>query len=255
MQLYVGGLSNDTSENELNELFSKIGAVKSATIIKDINSGKSRGFAVVKMTSDAKAEEAIKQLNGATLGSRQIVVTRVPEMLPGEMEFREWLRDNAFEVLRKVGVKKGETVLDYGCGPGIFTIPCAKIVGGEGKTYALEVRPHVLERVKEKARNEGLGNIETVLSDSSKVTTGLPDESVDAILVYDVMHAIDDRQGLLKELHRVLRRDGFLSIFPMHMGTDKMLKIMNKCDLFYLRDRYGPPGHKTASEILNFDKC
>ena len=228
MQLYVGGLAEGTTEKELNELFSKFGPVESVTIVKDIKSGRSRGFGLVKMSSRIKGEEAIKQLNETTLGSRQIVVTRMPETLPGEMEFREWLRENTFEVLREAGVKKGQTVLDYGCGPGIFTIPCARIVGGEGKVYALEVRSHVLERVKEKAKNEGLSNIETIMLDSSRFATDLLDESADVILVYDVMHKINNKQGLLKELHRVLRRDGFLSIFPMHIGTDKMLEIINE---------------------------
>ena len=143
----------------------------------------------------------------------------------------------------------------YGCGSGVFTIPSAWIVGEEGRVHALDARPNALERVREKAKNEGLGNIVTVLSESSKLATSLPDESIDVILVYDVMHAIDDRQGLLDELHRLLKRDGFLSIFPMHLGTDKMLAIMNECRLFRLRNRYGPPEYKTASEILNFEKC
>lgn len=255
MHLYVGGLAPDTTEGELNQLFSKIGPVESVTIIKDIDSGRPRGVGIVKMARAADAEEAVKQLNGTTLGNRQIVVTIVPEILPGEMEFREWLREHAFEVLGLVGVSQGQTVLDYGCGSGVFTIPSARIVGEEGKIYALEARPNALERVNEKAKNERLGNIETILSESSKFATGLPDKSVDVILVYDVMHAIDDRQGLLEELHRVLKLDGFLSIFPMHMGTDKMLEIMNDCHLFCLRDRYGPPEYKTASEILNFEKC
>jgi len=255
MQLFIGGLSEDTTEDEVNELFSKISQVESVAIIKDINSGKSKGFGIVKVLSSEKGEEAITKLNGTMLRNRQIVVTRMPETLPGEMEFREWLRENASQVLTKVGVREGQTVLDYGCGSGTFTIPSARIVGKEGRVYALEVRPSVLERVKERARNEGLPNIETVLSDSSKPNTGLQDESVDAILVYDVIHEIDDRLALLQELHRVLRRDGFLSIFPMHMGTDSMLDIISKCGLFCFRERYGPPGYKAASEILNFDKC
>ncbi len=255
MQLHVRGLADDTTEDELNELCSRIGTVQSVEVIKDIYSGKSKGFGIVRMPSSTEGEEAIRQLNGTMLGSRQIVVTKMTETLPGEMDFREWLRDNRFEVLGKVGISQGQTVLDYGCGSGTFTIPSAKIVGEEGKVYAFEVRPSALERVKEEAKNEGLGNIETILSDTSMLTTGLQDESVDAILVYDVMHDIDDRQGLLEELHRILRRDGFLSIFPMHMGTDKMLKTMNEGSLFCLRDRYCPPEYKVASEVLNFDKC
>ena len=189
----------------------------------------------MKMSSSAKVEETIKKLS--------------------EPEFKTWLTENAFDVVEKVGVRKGQTVLDYGCGSGTFAIPSAKIVGEEGKVYAFEICLDALEHVKEKAKDEGLGNIETILSDSSKLTTGLQDGGVDAVLVYDVMHVIDDRQRLLKELHRVLRRDGFLSIFPMHVGTDKMLEITNECGLFCLRDRYGPPEYKTASEVLNFNKC
>ncbi len=254
MQLHVGGLSHDTTEDTLSELFSKIGSVESVTIIKDIRSGKSRGFGVVKMSSSNEVEEAIKQLNGTMLESKKIVVSKMPETLPGEMEFREWLSENAFEVLQTVGIRAGQTVLDYGCGPGTFAIPSARIAGDGGRIYALDVRARALERVKEKAKNEGLSNIETVLLDSSRLTIGLPGESADVILVYDVMHAVDDRRGLLEELHRVLRRDGFLSIFPMHMGTDKMLEIMKDCPLFRFRDHYAPPRHTTASEILNFNK-
>jgi hypothetical protein len=59
---------------------------------------------------------------------RNIVVRRMPETLPGEMEFREWPIEHS-EVLIHVGVREAQTVLDYGYGSGIFTIPSARIVG------------------------------------------------------------------------------------------------------------------------------
>jgi len=254
MQLYVGGLSDDTTEVDVEEVFSTICVPQLVTIIRDIESGKSRGFAIVKIPSEEKGEEAIRHLNGTMLRGRNIVVRRTPETLPGEMEFREWLVEHASEVLIHVGVSHAQTVLDYGCGSGTFTIPSARIVGKRGRVYAFEVRPGPLERVKEKARSEGLTNIETILSDRSKLNTGLQDESVDVILVYDVMHTIDDRLGLLRELHRVLKGDGFLSVFPMHMGTENFIDAMRGYGLFRLRNRYGPPGFKAASEILNFNK-
>jgi len=255
MQLYVGGLSKDTTEVDIKELFSKVCPLRTVTVIRDIESGKSMGFAVVKILSEGNGEDAIRQLNGSTLRSAKITVRKMPETLPGEMEFREWLVEHASDVLRSVGVKEGQTVLDYGCGSGTFTIPSARIVGKEGRVYALEVRPKMLEYVKEKTESEGLTNVVTVLLNRSKLNTGLSDDIVDVVLVYDVMHEIDDRVGLLQELHRVVRQGGFLSIFPMHMGTDKMLDIMKKCNLFCFRNRYGPPGYEAASEILNFSKC
>jgi len=255
MQLYVGGLSNDTKEKNIVELFSSICPVQLVTIIRDIESGKSRGFAIVKILSEEDGEEAIRQLNGVVLRGTNLVVRKMPETLPGEMEFREWLTDHATEVLTKVGVRKAQIIVDYGCGSGTFTIPSARIVGKQGKVYAFEARSDLLERIKERADKEELTNIETVLSDRSKPNTNLQDESVDVILVYDVMHEIGNRRALLEELSRVLKGDGILSVFPMHMGTGSMLDVMKECGLFCLRDRYSPPGYKAASEILNFDKC
>ena len=255
MQLYVGGLSDETTEADVEGVFPGVCLPQSVAIIRDIDSGKSRGFAIVKVLSEKEGEEAIRQLNGTMLRGRNIVVRRMPETLPGEMEFRDWLIEHASEVLRHVGVSQAQTVLDYGCGSGTFTIPSAKIVGRRGRVYAFEARSGLLERVREEARKTALGNIIAVLSDSSKPSIDLPDESVDIILVYDVMHEIKDRLGLLQELHRVLKGDGVLSVFPMHIGTENFIDIITEYGLFCLRDHYGPPGFKTASEVLNFRKC
>jgi len=255
MQLYVGGLSNDTTEVDIEQAFSGVCPPQSVTIIRDIESGKSRGFAIVKILSEEKGEEAISRLSGTILRGRNIVVRRMPETLPGEMEFREWLAEHASEVLMHVGVSQAQTVLDYGCGSGTFTIPSARIVGKRGRVYAFEARSSLLERVREKAREAALSNIVAVLSDSSNPNMDLPDESVDTVLVYDVMHEIGNRRGLLQELHRVLKIDGILSVFPMHMGTENFLDVIREYGLFCLRNRYGPPGFKAASEIINFNKC
>jgi SAM-dependent methyltransferase len=255
MQLYVGGLADDTAEADVKEVFSGICPPRLVTIIRDIESGKSRGFAIVKITGEEKGEEAIRRLNGTVLRGKNIVVRRMPETLPGEMEFREWLVEHACQVLIHIGVSQAQTVLDYGCGPGIFTIPSARIVGQRGRVYAFEARASLLERVREKAKEEALSNIVAVLSESSRPTIDLPDDSVDIVLVYDVMHEIKDRPGLLRELHRVLKRDGILSVFPMHMGTENFINIIREYGLFSLRNQYGPPGFKAASEILNFNKC
>jgi SAM-dependent methyltransferase len=256
MLLKVEGISDHTGEDGLKELFSKVGDVESITIIRDIYTGRSRGFGFVEMPSQAEGESAIRSLNAFVLDGLQISV-KAPKhqrLLKGEMEFKEWLTDNASKALRRVGLKEGMIIMDYGCGPGRFTIPSAKIVGRNGKVYAADANASALERVKKEAKIEGLENIETVLRGRSDLTTGLQDENVDAILVYDVMHEIGHRERLLKELHRVLKQNGFLSIFPMHMGTERMLAFMDQCHSFAFRDRYGPFGYKTESEILNFKK-
>jgi len=254
MQLYIGGLSDSTTEGELVAFFSEIGIVESAKVIRDIGSGKSRGFAIVRMPNNAEGEEAIKRLNGLKLRDRQITVSRMHETLPGEMEFREWLRDNVHEVLQRIGISSAQTVLDFGCGPGVFSIASASIVGHQGKVYALDARPGALERIREAAIRKGLDNIESMLLDKSTVSIGLENESVDVILLYDVLQEIEDKPGLVKELHRILRRGGLLSVFPMHLGTDKALNMINALGLFRYKERYGPPEFQSASEVINFTK-
>lgn len=122
----------------------------------------------------AKGEEAIRRLNGIMLGSLQISIkaTKYQQLLQGGMEFREWLAENASEVLRRVGLREEMIILNYGCGTGRFTILSAKIVGRKGKVYAADVRSSALERVKKEAENEGLETMETVLCGSSDVITG-----------------------------------------------------------------------------------
>jgi SAM-dependent methyltransferase len=252
MQLYIGGLPQNTTENDIETLLSKICPVQSITLARDIESGKPKGFALVKLAAEEDGEKAVNQLGGQVLKGVKIIARIMPDTLPGEMEFREWLSEHASDVLRNIGVKEGQTIMDYGCGPGLFVLPGGRMVGKTGKVYALDVRSKMLAHVKQKADVEGLTNVVTILQESSYPGINLKDEALDVVLVYDVMHEIKDRVGLLKELHRVVKPDGLLSIFPMHMGTEKMLDIMNSCDLFSFRDRFSPPGYKGASEILNF---
>ena len=73
-KLYVGGLSYSTSESRLEELFSAHGTVESARVITDRDSGRSRGFGFVEMSSQAEAEEAARQINGTEVDGRTLAV-------------------------------------------------------------------------------------------------------------------------------------------------------------------------------------
>jgi len=73
-KLYVGNLPFNTTENELQELFSQAGAVQEVMLMQDKFTGKSRGFAFVTMGSDADAQKAIAEINGKTLDGRALTV-------------------------------------------------------------------------------------------------------------------------------------------------------------------------------------
>ncbi|MFP3880072.1 MAG: RNA recognition motif domain-containing protein [Dehalococcoidia bacterium] len=74
MNIYVGNLSRETSEDELRQAFEAFGQVTSANIIKDRYSGESRGFGFVEMPTKSEAQAAINGLNGTSLGDRTLNV-------------------------------------------------------------------------------------------------------------------------------------------------------------------------------------
>ena len=74
VKLYVGNLSYDTTEDELRSLFEQVGTVNEVALIKDRDTGTSKGFAFVTMNSQDEANQAIERFNGQSLGSRNLTV-------------------------------------------------------------------------------------------------------------------------------------------------------------------------------------
>ena len=74
-KLYVGNLSYDTTEDEIRTLFAQAGTVNEVALIKDRDTGSSKGFAFVTMGNQSEANTAIQQLNGRMLGNRELRVS------------------------------------------------------------------------------------------------------------------------------------------------------------------------------------
>ena len=73
-KLYVGNLSFDTSGQDLEELFGQVGTVESASVIEDRDTGRSRGFGFIEMSSKEEAAQAIEQFNGKEVDGRELKV-------------------------------------------------------------------------------------------------------------------------------------------------------------------------------------
>ena len=145
-------------------------------------------------------------------------------------------------VLKEVGIKPGSTVLDYGCGPGGYVIATAELVGKSGKIYALDIHPLAIQTVQSIASKKQLTNVETIHSDCK---TGLPDNSVDVVLLYDTFHDLSDPNGVLEELHRVLKPNGILSFNDHHMKENEIISKVTDKGLFGLLRK----GEKTYSFV------
>ena len=145
-------------------------------------------------------------------------------------KFRD-LRLPRKNILKELGIEPGFHVLDYGCGPGSYIVPLAELVGESGKVYALDIHSLAIQKVKDIASKKQMANVETILSDCQ---TGLPDNSLDVVLLYDIFHHLSDRDKVLKELHRVLKLDGILSFSDHHMKENEIVSAVTNSGLFSL---------------------
>ena len=138
------------------------------------------------------------------------------------------------DIVEEVGLNRGFQVLDYGCGPGGYVLAVSEAVGASGKLYALDVNPLALEMVKKIIAKNKLENVETILSDCA---TGLADETLDAVLLYDVFHGLSDQNGVLEELCRVLKPDGVLSFSDHHLKESEITSKVTSTGLFKLQKK------------------
>jgi ubiquinone/menaquinone biosynthesis C-methylase UbiE len=134
-------------------------------------------------------------------------------------------------ILKEVDIEAGFHVLDYGCGPGSYIVPLAELVGKSGKIYALDVHPLAIQAVQRLASRNRLENIQTILSDRK---TELPPNSVDLVLLYDILHDLDNASGVLAELHRILKPKGVLSVSDHHLKEEEIISRVTSAGLFKL---------------------
>lgn len=81
-KLYVGNLTYETTSEELSQLFSQAGTVESSNVIMDRQSGRSKGFGFIEMTTDEEAQKAIEMFNGYDMGGRKLTVNEAQPPKP-----------------------------------------------------------------------------------------------------------------------------------------------------------------------------
>lgn len=124
------------------------------------------------------------------------------------------------EMLRELGVAAGAAVVDYGCGPGLFTLAAARLVGDGGAVYAVDLEPRMVGLVAARARQAGLTNVTAVAGDGRRAA--LPDAVADFIICVQILHyqkTREERVAVARDLNRLLKPGGRVMIMqwnPQH---------------------------------------
>jgi ubiquinone/menaquinone biosynthesis C-methylase UbiE len=134
---------------------------------------------------------------------------------------KQWECQDGVVFLKSIGVRPGDGLVDFGCRVGHYSIPAAFAVEHSGTVYAVDQDQMPLDQLMEKAREYGLENIQTVKT-SGQLDLDIESHSIDVVLLYDVLHYFtqSQRQALLREVLRVLKPTGFLSVYPKHTLED-----------------------------------
>ncbi|MFH1849389.1 MAG: class I SAM-dependent methyltransferase [archaeon] len=138
--------------------------------------------------------------------------------------FRRWVH-NPEKILRGL-VKPGMTVLDFGCGPGVFSVAMAQMVGKCGRVIAADLQQGMLDKLQDKIRRAGVGNICVHKCEKNKI--GIT-EKVDFALAFYVVHEVPDQMELFRELKSLLRTGGMVLVVEpkMHVNACAFEKTVN----------------------------
>lgn len=117
------------------------------------------------------------------------------------------------QLISKLGIRPSDVVVDFGCGPGFFTVPLARAAA---RIVAVDVSPEMLEKAASYARRNGV-TVEFLRSDGIKIK--LENQSVDVVFLNHVFHEIDDGQKALSEFLRTMKPSGRVIIVERSRGS------------------------------------
>ena len=136
--------------------------------------------------------------------------------MPGKAMWEKFF--DSGNVLATLGMNNQTVnVAEFGCGYGTFTIPAAKII--KGVIYALDIEPEMVRITSEEANSKNLDNVKAIVRDFIVDGSGLPEESVDYVMLFNILH-LENPGVLLAEAERILKKGGKLGI--IHWNYDPM---------------------------------
>ena len=165
-----------------------------------------------------------------------------------DTRMRRWLQ-NPSKILAPY-IKEGMTVLDFGCGPGYFTIDMVKMVGKSGRVIAADLQEEMLQILKKKIQATEF-EVRITLHKSGENKIGLTSK-IDFALVFYVIHELPGPEDFFKEIVSILKPGGQVLIVepPFHVSKTEFLNTINMAENAGLSPDQGPRIYFSKTAIL-----
>ena len=110
--------------------------------------------------------------------------------------------------MAQTGLMMGQVVADLGCGNGFYVLPAAQMIGPTGMVYAVDVQTQKLAATVSIANQFGYKNVRVVQANLGKPILDIPQNSCDLVIVGNILHEIESKEELIKNVYRVLKSPG-----------------------------------------------
>ncbi len=126
---------------------------------------------------------------------------------------------------RSLGIKPGQVVIDYGCGPGDYLKYASEAVGSEGKVYAVDIHKTAIKFVGRLIKKRQIKNVIPVLAEG--YSSNIKDNTADLVYALDMFHMIENADPFLNELNRITKKDGILILEDGHQKRELAREKVN----------------------------
>ena len=142
-----------------------------------------------------------------------------------------------------LGLTPGMTVCDLGAGTGYYAVRMARLVGDQGKVYAVDIQPRMLELLGKRLASAGIKNIQPLLGGETE--TNLPADSQDLIILVDVYHEFSKPREMLRSIRKALKETGRLVLLEFRKEDPNVpIRLEHKMSLAEVKAELEPEGFR-----------
>lgn len=166
---------------------------------------------------------------------------------------------NPDDIVAQAEIKKGQTIADFGCGAGFYSLAAARFAGDDGIVYAIDIMPDRLAVTQSAAQHKGLKNVTIIQADLEKPIKDIDAVSCDLVVVSNILHQVGSKEALLRNMYYLLKTGGNVlavewkrgySVFGPPQGSrvshDQLLSLMQGVGFKLKRDLEADGYHYAA---------